>query len=103
MRAGLRIGWRRPRTVGVSTMNEAAIDLVVGWLDAVHLESAEERLAEAQAGNRARDGAIGATGEADMQRLAIHEASHAVLAYFLGARITRVCARADGSGCVDGH
>ena len=86
---------------------QESVSLVASWLDSVDLETATDRIADAHAWNRAKD-ADGptwnslASSTGDLSRISLHEASHAVVGYSLGANVSRACMRADGSGAVDG-
>jgi hypothetical protein len=80
---------------------DIAIAWVAGWLDNVHVESAEARIAETQAINASREmhrEAVQVT-EAELVRCSIHEAAHAVVAHGGGLQVDRVCIREDASGC----
>ena len=80
---------------------DAAIAGVAAWLDNVHVESAEPRIAEAQAVNASREmhREAGQVTEAELVRCSIHEAAHAVVAHGGGLEVGRVCIREDASGC----
>lgn len=83
-------------------MIDAHVALIVGWIDNVHIESAEQRMGEDLERNRSKDLRAQApprATEAELMRNAHHESAHAVVAQRMGLRVSRVCCRPDGSGC----
>jgi hypothetical protein len=72
---------------------------ITSWLDAVHVESAQARIDDAQATFRSK--ALRATvadvGDPELMRTCIHESAHVVAAHYSGLSITRACVRG-GSG-----
>jgi hypothetical protein len=81
------------------TLREA-IDLVTGWLDCVHIETASARVAEAQDEFRRSPVEILHATPGTNCRASLHEASHAVVGHLFGDEIVRAEVRADGSGAV---
>lgn len=84
------------------TLREA-IDLVTGWLDVIHLESAPARVAEDLASFHRRE--AGTLHGTDTQsgsrgRVSLHEAAHAVAGHLWGATVSRVAVWSDGKGAV---
>ena len=82
-------------------MLEKRINLVVHWLDSVERDGAETRIA----GALTRDAAKNAQREvpqtatqAELARMAIHEAGHAVIPHVCGLRVGTVRIRGDASG-----
>jgi hypothetical protein len=75
------------------------VTLVARWVDAVDVGLAPARISVMQEENFAKDsgGLTAATGR-EIERTALHEASHAVIAHGLGLDVGRVCVRADASG-----
>jgi len=78
---------------------EAHVSLVTEWLDSVDVESAPARMTAMQEQNVAKDtGGMTASARGEIARTAMHEASHAVVAYGWGLNVGRVCVREDASG-----
>jgi hypothetical protein len=77
------------------------IDLVTGWLDCVHIDTASKRVAEAQENYRRSPVEILHGIPGTNCRIALHESSHAVIGHLFGDKIVRAEVRADGSGAVD--
>jgi hypothetical protein len=77
-----------------------AVELVAGWLDCVHIETAPKRVAEAQQEfSRSSVETLHSIPGTNC-RASLHEASHAVIGYLFGDEIIRAEVRADGSGAV---
>src|ERR1035441_1611002 len=79
---------------------DSHVALVTAWLDSVNIESAPARMTAMQEQNFAKDtgGLTAAAAGGQIERTALHEASHAVVAHGLGLDVGRVCVRADARG-----
>lgn len=81
-------------------MVDSHVALLTGWLENVHISSAQARVDEAHAEFRSKSphrlalytGASGA-------RLCVHEAGHSVAAHYGGLGVERVCVLERGGGC----
>jgi hypothetical protein len=82
-------------------MLEKRINLVVDWLHRVERDGAESRIADARMRDAAKNAQreVPQTGtQAELARVAIHEAGHAVIAHVGGLRVGVVRIRGDASG-----
>lgn len=74
---------------------------VSGWLIAVHVESAEQRVGEMREGYRSNRGEPLQASDAEMARCAIHESGHAVVATRVGLVVNRACIHPNATGSVE--
>jgi hypothetical protein len=77
------------------------IAAVSGWLIAVHVESAEQRVGEMRERYRSNRAAPPQASDAEMARCAIHESGHAVIATRVGLVVNHACIHPNATGSVE--
>jgi hypothetical protein len=78
---------------------EVHAQCIANWLEAVDLTSAPTRIAMMQEENSSKHTmALVAAGGGAVERAALHESAHAVVANQLGLNVVHTCVRADASG-----
>lgn len=81
-------------------MLDSHVTLLVGWLENVHVETAQARVDEAHAEFRSKSPhALALYAGSSGPRLCIHEAAHAVAAHYGGLGVERVSVLGRGGGC----
>lgn len=76
----------------------ANADLVAAWLDGIDIKSAPQRIAAMQEDSLSKGTQSRAVPAWQIERAALHEAAHSVVACKLGLEVGRACVRADASG-----